>query len=526
MTTTIYSSTLMILIAVAISNLLAQGFKKIAPTYINLLVGLLVGLLPITNAAILSFNNEIFMTAIIAPLLFFEGQNTRVLIVRKMRRVTLETAVSMAAALAIVVGLLVHVIGGIALPLALIITAISAPTDATALDSVTGGRQLPTRVGGVLRLEALFNDATGLIILQAGVLWYTSGHLALGKNLMAFLWSAGGGLVFGAALAFILMICRQALLRSRWNLASSQIIIYLMTPIVIYVLAEAMAMSGIIAVVSAGLVYNGEAQRSRFSDPRQFHLSVQLINFGSEILNSFVFVILGILLARIVTGYHASPATGHWFWLGLLVYGLGLVGRYIHGRAIKLTSHDAWIFSLGGVHGTVTLALALSVSVLTATDNQLVLLIETVVIILSMLVPTILLRYLLPAKKTAKLMRPKMTKMREKMVAAGMSQLAQLSLTPAVEASVTYDLRDQLRQTRLQSFLRQWRQSSWEPKTFTGDEALQERRALMRAFDAERQYLYELALTHQIASKYIYDLYSEILLAESLVLDPANQTES
>ncbi|MFC6294908.1 cation:proton antiporter [Lactiplantibacillus daoliensis] len=523
LTTTIYSSTLMILIAVAVSNLLAQGFKKIAPTYINLLMGLLVGLVPITNATILSFNNEIFMTAIIAPLLFFEGQNTRVLMVRKKRLLILETAGSMAVALAIVVGLAVHVIGGIVWPLALIMAAISVPTDATALDSVTGGRKLPAQVGSLLRLEALFNDATGLIILQAGVLWYTSGQLALGKNLVAFLWSAGGGLVFGAAIAFVLMICRQALLRSRWNLASSQIIIYLMTPIVIYLLAEAMAMSGIIAVVSAGLVYNGEAQRSRFSEPRQFHLSVQLINLGSEILNSFVFVILGILLARIVTGYHAAPTTGHWLWIGLLVYSLGLVGRYIHGLAVKFMSRDALIFALGGVHGTVTLALALSISVLTAADNQLVLLVETVVIILSMLVPTVLLPHMLPANQAVP--RAKLTKMRAEMVAAGLHQLTQLTLTPAVEASVTYDLRDQLRQTRLRSFLRQWRQSSWQPEIFTGDEALQERRALMQAFDAERQYLYELALTHQIASKCIYELYSEILLAESLVLDPANQTE-
>lgn len=525
MTTTIYSSTLMILIAVAVSNLLAQGFKKIAPTYINLLVGLLVGLLPFMNATILSFNNEFFMTAIIAPLLFFEGQNTRVLMVRQKRLLILETAGSMALALAIVTGLAVHAIGGIVWPVALIMAAISTPTDATALDSVTGGRKLPANAGSLLHLEALFNDATGLIILQAGVLWYTSGQLALGKNLAAFLWSAGGGLVFGAAIAFILMIGRQLLLRSRWNVASSQIIIYLMTPIVIYLLAETMAMSGIIAVVSAGLVYNGEAQRSRFSNPRQFHLSVQLINFGSEILNSFVFVILGILLARIVTGYHPSMATGHWFWIGLLVYGLGLIGRYIHGLAVKFTSHDAMIFALGGVHGTVTLALALSVSVLTAADNQLVLLVETVVIILSMLVPTVLLPYLLPDKQGSKLMRPKLTRMRKEMVAAGLKQLTSLSLTPAVEASVTYDLRDQLRQTQLRSFLRQWRRSSWKPETFTGDEALQERRALMQAFDAERQYLHELALNHQIASNYIYDLYSEILLAESLVLDPANQTE-
>ncbi len=44
----------------------------------------------------------------------------------------------------------------------------------------------------------------------------------------------------------------------------------------------------------------------------------------------------------------------------------------------------------------------------------------------------------------------------------------------------------------------------------------------MGAFNHETQYLYEMALKHVIDSKYIYDLYSEVLLSESLVLDPEN----
>jgi len=525
METNLYLSTFIILIAVAIGNLLAQGFKHVAPTYVNLVVGLLVGLIPFTNSLVLHFNDEIFMTIIIAPLLFFEGQNTRILIVRRKLKLILSTAVGLAVGIVIIVGFAVHLLGAVAWPLALIIVAISAPTDATALDSVTGGRTLPKHVGTVLRMEALFNDATGLIVLQAGVLWYTSGHLALGQNLLAFLWSAGGGLIFGAGLAFILMLVRQGLLRSRWSFASSQIIIYLMTPILIYLLAEMGSMSGIIAVVSAGLVYNGEAQRSRFSDPRQFHLTVQLINFGTEILNNFVFVVLGILLARIITGYQTTPITAHWLWLGVLVYGLALGLRYGYARLIRLTNHEALVFALGGVHGTVTLALALSVSVLTAGDNQLVLLVETVVILLSMLVPTVSLPRLLPARKSDRQLKAKLVTMRQAMVKAGLDRVAPLTLTAAVRTSVVYDLRDQLRQNHLRRFLQQWAQSSWEPVIFTGDEALQERRALMFAFDAERQYLYDLALEHRFDSKYIYQLYSEILLAESLVLDPANQTE-
>lgn len=45
----------------------------------------------------------------------------------------------------------------------------------------------------------------------------------------------------------------------------------------------------------------------------------------------------------------------------------------------------------------------------------------------------------------------------------------------------------------------------------------------MHAFNEERRYLHSLALTHQIPSDEIYDLYSEILLAESLVLGPKSR---
>lgn len=45
----------------------------------------------------------------------------------------------------------------------------------------------------------------------------------------------------------------------------------------------------------------------------------------------------------------------------------------------------------------------------------------------------------------------------------------------------------------------------------------------MYAFDAERDYLYDLAKRHVVSSEIVYEIYSEILLSESLVLDPRNQ---
>lgn len=45
----------------------------------------------------------------------------------------------------------------------------------------------------------------------------------------------------------------------------------------------------------------------------------------------------------------------------------------------------------------------------------------------------------------------------------------------------------------------------------------------MQAFDKEREYLYHVAKKHLVKSEYVYEVYNEILLAESLVLDPESQ---
>lgn len=76
-------SSLMIAIAVAFSNILARYTKRIAGTYINLLMRVIVALIPWTNHLVLGFDNDVFMILILAPLLFFEGQTTPLLMVGK-----------------------------------------------------------------------------------------------------------------------------------------------------------------------------------------------------------------------------------------------------------------------------------------------------------------------------------------------------------------------------------------------------------------------------------------------------------
>lgn len=96
--------------------------------------------------------------------------------------------------------------------------------------------------------------------------------------------------MFGAIVAFIAIFFRQALIRLPFdNAVNAQIMLAVALPFIIYVLAEEIHVSGIIAVVCAGLLHNSEAQRSRFSDMQQFYLGNNIFSLVQELLNNAVF---------------------------------------------------------------------------------------------------------------------------------------------------------------------------------------------------------------------------------------------
>lgn len=488
---------------------------------------MIVALIPWTNHLVLGFDNDVFMILILAPLLFFEGQTTPLLMVGKKVRSIMGVAVILAIISAIFATVTASWLFSMTLPITLIIVVIATPTDATAFDAVVEGRKIAQPIRNILKMESLFNDATDIILLQAGILWLTTGHLSFWQNTEALFKSAVGGLALGVILAFIVMAFRQYFVRSTNNVISSQTLFYILTSFLIYFLAEKVEVSGIIAVVTAGLVHNSEANRSRFSSPRQMHLGIQLINLMTEILNSAVFVILGISLERILVS-QSQILFGSLVWLivGVVVYGLLLICRYLYARLFisDRRRKTAWLFSLGGVHGTVKLAMTFSIgSQINPQLFNFIIVVETVVIILSMLVPTILFKQLLLIDGDAEIRATELARIRHDMVTVGVKSLETMTLSQTVKSSVIYDLQDQVRKNTLGSFFEQWHTFTANKAGMTSLQSVDQRHALMHAFDAERGYLSQLERAHLASADDVYEIYSELLLAESLVLDPRNQ---
>lgn len=513
-------------VAATISNMVQHHLcPKISVNYLSMLTGCLISLVPFFNHLVGRFDPELFMGLIVAPLLFFEGQATRLNRVARNWRMIVSLTVFMvlicAAAASFFAYNFVH-----SLALAAVLGALSTPTDATAAESVTDGLIMPRREGHFLKMESLFNDASGIILLNMGILWYVHGSVAVGQTAAAFLYSAIGGIIVGFALSFLTVWLSQLLIRQPLNFTDRDYhntpvkIFYLLTPFLVYYVAEEAGVSGIIAVVCAGLVHNAGAERSRLTNPEVLYDSSAIVSVVIDTLNGIVFVILGIAMVRFAN-IRIHNASWRWVWIGLGLYLANLLVRYLYVRIVHQTDNrHAWIFSLGGIHGAVTFALAYTVAntAMAARDVTTVIMSISVLIIVSLLVPTIVFRFLLTKESGGKRKDRLVEKVRQKMVQQAIDRIQAVYLPEHLRRLILFDLNAQKNDTTMREFAKQWLIDVKQPD-LTDDERIIFYQAYRLAFQTELDYLSEIEQQENIIQPAILRLYREVLMAQLLVFD-------
>lgn len=510
-------------LSVALSITLEQIFSKISVNYISIAMGMLIegGFILSNHINYGEFPSELFLGIIVAPLLFFEGQATHLNLVAHKMKDIIQITVVMVLICLVIAGFGVNFITGVSLPLAFVLAAISTPTDATATESVTNGLKIPKKEGTLLKLESLFNDASGIILLNMAMLWYLNGKIAYGITLKNFVVSSVGGAMFGLIIAWLIVLFRQMMVRSSYNSVTAQEIIFLFTPAVIFFLAEEFHLSGIIAVVCAGLVHNAEHSNSRMINPQQIQAGRNMQRLVTEVFNSFVFITLGMLLIGIIFDPKITYPSNLWILIGVILYVANVGVRYFFGRiTFQMDNKAAWIFSLGGVHGTVTLALAYMVAEMNFSkkDFNLILMSESVLIVLSMLVPTIVFRFILDKEKDYSEAKSEIEKLRAHMVQAAIDEVNKIYVPKKIKETVIFELNAQKQTTRTKDFIKAWKQAVRHPE-FSIEEKEMEMRAFFLAFSKEREYLDMVSQKESSYRKYVFYLYNEILQIEALIVD-------
>lgn len=404
---------LMLLIAVVAANVLHLLWPRLPLAIYQILAGIVLALIPVQSHTF-ELDPKTSLLLIIAPLLFNDGQGTSPRELSRNLKQMLSMAVTLVVFSVLVVGTGLHLAMAetFSLPLAFMLGAIIAPTDAVAVKSLSATVAMPRNVNRTLEHEALFNDASGLVLFGLATSTLSSGHFSLGQGIFTFLYVFLGGIIFGALIGFLAIQLRTTLMRTHVDIGRIVIPINLMTPIVTYWFAEELHLSGILAVVAAGIVHALLYTRLRLTSAKVQIASTTIWSMVADILNGLVFVFLGVTLPSVL-GNTSLARLAKIFVVAIALYLVMGVLRYfwsqlkfvdLHSKK-KQRQKDSFLLSLGGIHGTITLAMAFSIphtingQPLAARNT--IILIAALVIIISITVGALAFPRILPAKKNS-----------------------------------------------------------------------------------------------------------------------------
>jgi len=207
---------------------------------------------------------------------------------------------------------------------AFVLGAIVSPPDAVAATAILSRLSIPRRVVTVIEGESLVNDASGLVLYKFAVAATLTGTFSPVQAGAQFALVSLGGVAGGIALGFVFIAVHK-----RLGDAFVEVLTTLAVPYVAYILAESVHLSGVLAVVAAGLVRGRYAPEIVSAEMRI--LARSMWNILVFLLNSMIFILIGLQLSDMVerlAGYSAAQ---------LAMYG-GLVSM------VAIAVRFAWIY--------------------------------------------------------------------------------------------------------------------------------------------------------------------------------------
>lgn len=399
-------------VALIVSNVINKVFPKLPLPLIQVVFGLILGVLGAGD--VLRLNSELFLAFIIGPLLFREGEEADVKgIVKHGRTVTL-LVFPVVFLTTLIVGIISHnFYAAIPLTACFALGASLGPTDAVAVRSLSERFDFPKRIIAVLKGEGLFNDASGIIAFQFAILALTTGEFSLGKAVGSLALSAIGGALVGFLVAWL----NRTVLTLMEDVAAQDVTGYLMLeimlPLLAFFLAEEFHVSGIIAVVVAGVMQAGGFKKITLFDAQVESVSKTVWDAVTFILNSIVFLFLGIELQQIVTPIISNAYYDNFrLLLTVLVLTATLfIMRYVilsvYYAVIAKKRHqkfaryvdDILLLTFSGVKGTVSVATILLLPEAVAQKYSLLIFLAASVTVVSFLTGILVLPIIAPKKE-------------------------------------------------------------------------------------------------------------------------------
>ena len=266
------------------------------------------------------------------------------------------------------------VLPGFSLALGFLFGGVVGSTDVVSVSAILKFVKVPHRLSTILENESLLNDASSLIVFRFAALVVTTGQFVWYQMAGGFLWVVIGGVAVGLAVAYLLRLVHKLFPTD----ANMDIILTFISPYIMYMIANALEASGVLAVVAGGAYLNHFRNEIFPAATRNKAMAVwDNIVF---ILNGLAFSLIGLSLPEILSsirqeGMELTTATYYGLLMAGVIIGVRILCAYgavlitqIMKRFIPVADGRRYnniriplILGWAGMRGVLSLAVALSI---------------------------------------------------------------------------------------------------------------------------------------------------------------------
>jgi CPA1 family monovalent cation:H+ antiporter len=339
---------------------------------------------------------ELILPLFLPPLLFATAQRTSWALFRaRWRSIAFLAVALVVATVAAVAGTATLFVPGTGISAAIALGAMVAPPDPVAVEAVAGPVRMPRRLLAVLQSEGLFNDATALVVFQTAVLATVQGGAVSAPTLLLrFVLGVVGAVAIGLAVALV-----ARWITARVTDATGRSALTLVLPFAVYLAADEIGASGVVAVVVLALQLRAASAADEAEErlvQRSFWDVVELLVTG------VAFGLIGLDLRQVVEagGADLPRMLRDAAVVCAVVVGVRVVWMLVAWWMVRRsddpersprTGREAVVLSWCGMRGLATLALALSLPIATAAGADFPQRVEIVLIAVVVLVVTLVL---------------------------------------------------------------------------------------------------------------------------------------
>ena len=318
-----HSVQLVVALLVVLVALVALAYRlNISYPIVLVLGGLLLAIPP--RLPEIRLEPDIVFLVFLPPLLFSDALNSSWRDFRENWRPIFLLSVGLVFATTASVLLVAHLLLGMAWGPAFVLGAVLGPTDTVAVSAILERFPIPRKLNAILRGESLVNDASALVLFETAIHTTQLKTYVWGYVLRHFCLALAGGVIIGWLVGWLAVQLRRH--TADPLLANT---ISLLAAFAAYQPAAALHVSGVLAVVTAGLYLGWNDPR--ISTPRarlQAAGSWEMLTF---LLNGLLFILIGLQLRTVGRPLWSQNP---WF----------LVGGGIAVSATVICARIVWVF--------------------------------------------------------------------------------------------------------------------------------------------------------------------------------------